>query len=274
VWQYLTLEIIINRLSKSLDTQLRKKINRIAVAYSFEKLSSFRKKHNLTINDAYEYISLVSDDGFEENLINQTLSWVLKCQRQAGFGLWPASSPRLYSTYQAISILKDLGLLDKCDANTHISWIKTLQQPDGTFKGPWSKREVWEDTFYAVRSLNMLGSSLDPEKSHFCRTWCSDVLANKGIKENRPDIIYHCFGTLTALGTVDDRVLRLVPDWFSSAIDELLLTNISLNYENTHFSVMVYDLLNTYSKVSFPQLNLLIERIYTALKAELADIRP
>ena len=259
--------------SKSLDTQLRKKINRIAAAYSFEKLSSFRKKHNLTINDAYEYVSLVSDNGFEEDLINQLLSWVLNCQQSVGFGLWSASSPRLYSTYQAILILQQFNLLGKCDHNSHISWIKTLQQPDGSFKGPWSKRAAWEDTFYAVKSIDMFGSFLDPEKTHLCRTWCSKILSEKGIKANRPDIIFYCFGALSALGTVDDYLLQLVTNWLSSAIEELLLTNISLNYENTHFSIMVYDLLNTNSKVSSPQLNLLSERIYTALKAELADIR-
>jgi len=259
--------------SKSLDTQLRKKINRIAAAYNFEKLSSFRKKHNLTINDAYEYISLISDNGFEENLINQPLSWVLNCQQSAGFGLWPTSSPRLYSTYQAISILRDFNLLDKCNPNPHISWIKTLQQQDGSFKGPWSKRAAWEDTFFAVKSLDMLGAFLDAGKMDLCQTWCSNILVNKGIKENRPDIIYHCFGALRALGAVDNCILRLVSDWFSSAIEELLLTNISLNYENVHFSVMVYDLLNTNSKIPSQQLTLLTERICTALEAELADIR-
>ena len=170
-------------------------------------------------------------------------------------------------------ILQQFNLLDKCDPDTHISWIKTLQQPDGSFKGSWSKRAAWEDTFYAVKSIDMLRSSLDPEKAHLCRTWCSKILSERGIKENRPDIIYHCFGTLTALGTVDNYILQRALDWFSSAIEELLLTNISLNYENVHFSVMVYNLLNTNSKVSSPQLNLLSERIYATLKAELADIR-
>ena len=147
-----------------------------------------------------------------------------------------------------------------------------LQQPDGCFKGPWSKREAWEDTFYAAESLNMPGSSLDPEKSHLCRTWCRDILFEKGIKENRPDVIYYCFGALTALSAVDDDISQLVSGWFFSATEELLLTNISLNYENVHFSAMLYHLLNTAGKTPSAQLNLLTERINIALASELASI--
>lgn len=261
-------------LKKPLSTQLCRKINSIAATYEFGKCSHSQKKRNPTINNAYEYIHLVSNDNSKENLISQPLSWILKCQQSKGFGIWPASSPRLYSTYQAISILRDVNLLNKCNTDLHISWIKTLQQPNGYFKGPWSKRTAWEDTFYAVKSLSVLGTSLDPDKANLCRTWCSDILSEKGIKENRPDVIYYCFDALTALGAVDDSLLQLVSDWLSPAIDELLLTNISLNYENVHFSVMVYHLINATGKTPFQQLNLLTERINIALAAELANIHP
>ncbi len=258
-------------LSKSLDIKIRRKIDRTAAAYNFEKLSSFRKKHNLAINDAYEYISLVPKNQHQEKLISHVLLWVLNCQRHAGFGLWPTSSPRLYSTYQAISILQQFKLLYKCHRDSHISWIKKFQQPDGSFKDILSKRAAWEDTFYAVKSLDMLGFP-DSNGTHLCRTFCSDTL-EKGLKENRPDIIYHCLGALTTFGTVDDCLLQPVSDWFSCSIEELLLTNISLNYENVHFLVMIYDLLNTQTKIQSEQMTLLTERINIALNAELADIR-
>jgi len=259
-------------LSIPVDSQARKKINKVAASYDLGTEGTRNRALNLTMHDAYEVVSLILDDPNQNGKIDHISKWVLNCQQSAGFGLWPTSSPRLYSTYQAISILREFNLLDKCDPDLHISWIKTLQQTDGSFKGPWSKRAAWEDTFYAVKSLDILGSSLDPEKAHLCRTWCSEILSEKGVKENRPDIIYPSFGALTALGTVDDCLLQLVSDWFSSAVEELLLTNISLNYENVHFSVMVYDLLNTNSKIPFQQLTLLTERICTALEAELADI--
>jgi len=259
-------------LSIPIDSQTHKKINKVAASYDLGTKGTRNHILNLTMHDAYEAVSLILDDTSQSRTLDHISTWVLKCQRQGGFGIWPTSSPRLYSTYQAISILRDVELLDKCNADLHISWIKRLQQPGGSFKGPWSKRKAWEDTFFAATSLNMLGSSLNPEKSHLCRTWCSDILSGKGIKENRPDVIYHCFGALTALGAVDDDISQLVSGWFSSAIEELLLTNISLNYENVHFSVMLYHLLNTAGKTPSAQLNLLAERINIALASELANI--
>jgi len=98
------------------------------------------------------------------------------------------------------------------------------------------------------------------------------MLVEKGIKENRPDVLYYCFGALTALGEVEDKISKLVSDWIFPQIEELLLTNISLNYENVHFSVMVYHILNTTGKTPSAQLNLLTERINIALMAELANI--
>lgn len=260
-------------LSIPIDSQACKKINKVAASYDLGTEGTRNRILNLTIQDAYEIVSLVLDDTSQARILDHISKWTLRCQEQGGFGLWPTSAPRLYSTYQAISILRDVNLLDKCDPDTHILWIKTLQQPDGSFKGPWSERDAWEDTFFAAESLNMLRSSLTPEKTNLCRTWCRDILVNKGIEKNRPDIIYYCFDALTALGTVDDCLLQLVSDWFSSAVEELLLTNISLNYENVHFSLMVYDLLTTTDTIPSPQLNLLSDRIYTALKSELADIR-
>ena len=58
-----------------------------------------------------------------------------------------------------------------------------------------------------------------------------------------------------------------------SKIEELLLTNISLDYENIHFTIMTYDLFDGHLNVSSESVNLLTERIQMALNAELADIR-
>jgi hypothetical protein len=59
-----------------------------------------------------------------------------------------------------------------------------------------------------------------------------------------------------------------------SKIDGLLLTNVALDYENVHFAAMIYRLLNVRA-ATIPekdQMNLLIQRIQTALDAELTDI--
>ncbi len=262
-------------LSKPLSAQLCRKVNSIAATYEFGKCSHFQKKRNLTINDAYEYIHLVSNDNSQGNLISQPLSWVLKCQQSEGFGLWPESSPRLYSTYQAISILNKRDALDKCNTERHTSWIKTFQQPDGPFKGPRSRRDEWEDTFFAIQSLSILASPLLPDKAKRCENWTRTILVKRGIEDNRADIIYYCFSILDALNKLDNETLKVIIDWLSSKIEELLLANIALNYEPVHFTVMTYQMVypHTKSLIDNESITLLTERIYAALKAELADIR-
>ena len=259
-------------LSTPMNTNNLERINGVINSYDLKMKSSRTRKPNLTMHDAYEIITIIQDDTSQSKTLDHISKWVLKCQTEAGFGLWPTSSPRLYSTYQAISILRDVDLLDKCKADLHISWIKTLQQSDGSFKGPWSKRDPWQDTFYAAESLSILGTSLEPDKANLCKNWCSSILIDQGLNSDRPDIIYYCFAALTALGTVDEGISKLVPDWLSSKIEELLLTNVSLDYENVHFAVMVCQILNTPDKICPEPLNLLKERINTALAAELASV--
>ena len=260
-------------LSEPIDSRCRKKVNKIAANYDLDTNNTKNRILNLAISDVYELVDLILEDTTQSKMLNYALAWVLRCQKQGGFGLWPGSSPRLYSTYQGISILQNVDLLSKCNTNQHISWIKALQQPDGSFKGPWSKRPAWEDTFYAVKALSMLGSSLDPGDTYLCRSWCSNIFVKKGIEKNKLDVIYYCFGSLDALGTIDEGILELVSGWLSSKMEELLLANISLDYENVHFTVMTYHLLDKHIKILEKPLNLLTERIKTALEAELADIR-
>ena len=259
-------------LSKSPDSHTRKKINVVAASHISGIKDAANRILNLTMQDAYEVVSLILDDTNQSKTLGHLSKWVFRCQSEGGFGLWPTSSPRLSSTYQAISILQDVDWLDKCNADLHISWIKTLQQPGGYFKDPWSKREPWQDTFYAVKSLSILGASLDPDKANLCKNWTTEILTDKGLKSDRPDIIYFCFASLTALGKVNEDISKLVSDWLSSKIEQLLLTNISLDYENVHFTVMTYNLFGGQLNISSESINLLSDRIQTALSAELADI--
>ncbi|MCK5225203.1 MAG: hypothetical protein KAQ89_00645 [Planctomycetes bacterium] len=260
-------------LSIPINTNDIKRINEVINSYDLKIRGGRIRKSNLTMHNAYEIISITQDDTSQSKTLAHVSKWVLKCQTEGGFGLWPTSSPRLYSTYQAISILRDVELLDKCNADMHISWIKTLQQPDGTFKGSWSERDPWQDTFYAVKSLSILGTSLDPDKAKLCKNWCNGILTNEGLKSDKPDIIFYCFGVLIALGKVDDEISKLVSDWLSSKIEELLLTNISLDYENVHFIIMTYNLFDGQLNISSEPVNLLRDRIQMALSAELAGIR-
>jgi len=257
-------------LSVPIDATIRKEINEVVKNYDL-KTSNEICGLNLTMRDVYEIITFIHDDNSQKKVIDHLAAWVFKCQSQ-GFGIWPASTSRLYSTYQAISILYDINMINKCDAKRHSLWIKSLQLPDGSFRCPFGKRDSWQDTFYAIKSLDMLSESLDAKETSSCRNWCRNILIEEGLNKNRPDIIYHCFGILKTLGKIDDDIFKLVLERMSCDIEKLLLTNVSLDYENIYFAVMTYDLLDKNPVISLKSLTLLSERIKTALKAEFSNI--
>ncbi|MBI9019494.1 MAG: M48 family metalloprotease [Phycisphaerae bacterium] len=257
-------------LSKSFDTNYQVKIDKVIASYG-KNINRINQCQNLTIGDLYE-LSILIDKPRHSKVLTQAIEWILRCQNPGGFGLWPGSSSRLYSTWQALTILQENDMLDRCNIASHTSWLKTLQQSDGSFKGPFSSRFPWQETFYVTESLKILNASLEPEKAELCYNFCHIAL-EKGIEKNDPEIIFHCLGSIIALGTLNENISKQITDWLPPIVDQLLLTNISLNYENVHFMVRIQHLLNNFSEVPSPQLSLLTERIQTALIAELADIK-
>ena len=252
----------------------RKKIRRIVESYDLPAESNKAPSQNLTIGDVNELVAFITDDPTQDDKRIQAVEWILACQNDGGFGVWPGSGGRLQSTYQALSILSDLNALDRCKRDSHIRWIKECWQPNGSFKGPWSKRPAWENTFFAVKSLDILEFSLDLPNTQTCQDWCRHILIDEGIEKTQYGAVYHCLGALTCLGKVDFNTLELVSNWLLSKTDELLLTNVSLDYENVHFAVMTYHLLNVRAATTLKedQMNLLSQRIHIALEAELTDI--
>ena len=263
----------LNILSATPDTTTRKKINEVIKSYDL-KIKSRNRNLNLTMHDAYEIIAIIRDDSIQRITLDPVLMWVLRCQTESGFGLWPQSTPRLSSTYQALSILNDANRLDAVNSSEHVSWIKSLQQQDGSFKSPWSKRKVWEDTFFAVKSLNILGASLETNGTDRCCQPCHRIL-QEGITQDQPEKIYYSVAALNALGTLNDDTIKMTSDWLCHKIEKLLLTNIGLNYEAIHFTVMAYNIVNQSTPLlsMAPQIQLLTNRIQMALDAELEDIR-
>ena len=263
-------------LLEPLNSQAHEKLRKVAESYDLRRIGA-KNLHtlNLTVNDVNELVVLISNDPTQDDKRAQALEWLLACETDGGFGIWPGSAARLQSTCQALSILQDLNELDRCQRDSHVQWIKERQQSNGSFKGPWSKRPAWESTFYAVKSLDILKSALDPSKAQTCRDWCSDVLINEGTKKNRPDVVHYCFGVLDCLGEINANILEPVSNWLLFKIDELLLTNVALDYENVHFAVMTYHLLGMQNAMISKEDNmtLLAQRIQISLEAELLDIR-
>ncbi len=229
------------------------------------------KKPNLTMHDIYQ-IFLITNQTHPE-FKSKAVQWTMQCARPGGFGLWPKSGPRLISTYKGLEILEKSDQINNIDPLGHISWIKSLQQQDGSFKSPWSTRDLWEETFFAIKSLYMLKSSLDYKNTPKCAKYCKSTL-QEGIDTDQPEMVYYSIGTLEALNKLDRDTIDNTSRWLMSNIEKLLLANIGLNYENIHFVVMTYYIISkTDSSAKIAgQIKLLAKRVQAALDAELTDI--
>jgi len=256
------------------NKMIRQKINNVVGYYDVGLHSRQRRIYNLTMQDAYEVVTFLSNTDTQDEISIRISRWVLQCQNQGGFGIWSGSSSRLSSTYQALSILQSRRLCSQCRDNEHIAWIRTLEQPDGCFEDPVTRRSLLADTFYAVQSLRMLEASPISHEADSLQRWCADVLNNQGITRDQPDIIYYCLGILDALGVANDQAIEQIYHWLSSQLDALLLTNIGLNYERVHFTVLTFHLLQSRNQIlpDEDRLTRLTDRIHTALEAELSNI--
>ena len=204
--------------------------------------------------------------------INQ---WATTCEADGGFSLWPRSTPRLSSTYQCLRMLWRTDKVMTRDARSHISWIRGCLKPDGAFVGPWSKRPKWENTFFAVASLDMLGADLPEEERARCFHWTRNTLVIEGVKKGQLDALHYCLATLQTLQELDEETVTTVASHLSVEMDRLLLTNIAHDAENVHHAVQACHILKTHD-VPLPspeQTDLLAERINAALEAELAALR-
>lgn len=229
----------------------------------------------MTTQLLFELSNLTSDKIHAvPNRSKQAGEWISACETLAGFGLWPDSTARLCSTYHSLCILQKAGLLETCKVHRHILWLKGLQQQNGTFKGPYSKRSAWEDTFFAVASLKMLGSTLGPAQKEACLSWAKKTLIYEGVEKSRLDAVYYCLAIIDALGAPEVKITEFAGNWLSSKIQELLLTNISHNSENVRFALKARHILDKQGKFSSDteQIGLLADRIKAALEAELAGL--
>jgi len=205
----------------------------------------------------------------------RTHQWALACETDMGFGVWPGSGPRLSATYQCLQILQDTGGIQLSDPNQHVTWIRSLQTRDGSFRGPWSYRSRAEDTFFATMSLNLLGYSLEePEREH-CLTWLKETLVGTGIERGQLDASHHCLAAIEALHGLDEEILKAVGPGLSAELDRLLLTNVGHNAENIRHAVCAYHILGQrgFSLAHPERITLLADRINDALEAELAALR-
>jgi len=99
-----------------------------------------------------------------------TLTWILACRvGQGGFGCFPGDSAFVSRTGMAVDALAELGRLENLpQRESLIGWLKGMQQPDGGFLEaadfyknkylPWGTISALEPTYWAVRTLKLLGA--------------------------------------------------------------------------------------------------------------------
>lgn len=208
-------------------------------------------------------------------ILEQARQWATECEARGGFGIWPRSGPRLSSTYQCLQILQETGGIQLADPNHHVLWILGLRTSDGSFRGPWSYRPKWEDTFFAVASLAILCSNLDGEARAKCLDYVRQTLVSEGIEKGQLDAVRYCLATAEILGGLDEEMANSAGQWLSLELDKLLLTNVAHNAENIHHAVYAYHILKERGISLFhpEQIGLLADRIAAALEAELASLR-
>jgi hypothetical protein len=172
-------------------------------------------------------------------------------------------------------MLQETGGIRPSDPSHHVAWIRSLQVQDGSFRGPWSYRSRWEDTFFAAASLNLLGSGLEEQARARCLAWLKETLGREGIKRGQLDAFHHCLAAADALHGLDEEIVRTANAWLSAELDRLLLTNVGHNAENVRHAVCAYHILKQrgISPTSVERIALLADRVNDALEAELAALR-
>jgi len=127
---------------------------------------------------------------------------------EGGFGVWEGSSPRLCSTFWALSVLNMCCAVSKVDREKHVKWIATCLQPSYLYRSRWTKRDTLEETFFALNSLSFLRAidGLDGDR-------CSGAIIQDwrlGRRDERRT--YWCVRALEALGRLESPVREEVRD--------------------------------------------------------------
>ena len=139
--------------------------------------------------------------------MNKATKWLSSCETTGGFGLWPGCSPRLCSTYHALELLQRAGQQPHNPAEGHARWIHELQCADGSFKGPFSRRLPVEDTFFAVKSLMLLGHPLNGTSRQHCTAFLRSTASAARTSSGSVMAVFYAFETLRlldALAPADD----------------------------------------------------------------------
>lgn len=101
-----------------------------------------------------------------------------------GFGIWEWSSGNLRATYFSLRALCILEKEYEILRSKHIDWIKSCQKDSGSFKGPNTSRSDLEETFYALKSLELL-KGVNEIDGLSCQEWLAKLFysGTKGFED-------------------------------------------------------------------------------------------
>ena len=122
---------------------------------------------------------------------------LLRCEsKDGGFGVWEGGLPRLSSTFWALSVLNMCSALNQVEKEKHVSYVTRCLQPSYLYRSEWSKRDMLEETFFALGSMYLLGriESVDIER-------CGRALLHEWRLGRRDEqCTYYCTKSLESLG--------------------------------------------------------------------------
>ncbi len=206
------------------------------------------------------------------------IQFVCACENKGGFGLWPSCSSRLCSTYQSLYLFEKFGIVPIYNVDYHASWIGSMQCKEGMFQSQWSKRPPYQDTFFAIKSLQLLNRPLIGDKKVACLAWAKKTLLNEGLKNEHCDMIYYCLAVIDALDGADMGIIDTLDKWSSKKLQKLAFSN-PVNSSDAILSVLrVYSICLKYhgfekTPHSMEAKSILAQKLEKAIVAELSGLR-
>ncbi|MGD0572879.1 MAG: hypothetical protein ABSB11_07635 [Sedimentisphaerales bacterium] len=223
---------------------------------------------------------LVSMAGNHEQLPwrEDAIKFVSACEDEGGFALWPRGASRLSSTYQALATMKKTSVLPHYPADVHISWIQRLQQASGSFTDPVNLRPAYENTYFAIMALDLLGYQVSMPEMQRCRQW---ALSELRLNENsNGDIsrIHHCSKVADMLGTIPHEIMEQLWQWTQQQLRISLLLNPVHDAESIFYVLNVNVLCRRYNPRYVDDayketIEILSKKLEAAFFAELKNVR-
>lgn len=159
----------------------------------------------------------IMGDGYRDRLGNreELLSFISSCQDPISGGISPSNGhdPHILHTLSAIQILAMMDALNETppivDIDKVVSYIKSLQQPDGSFFGDkWGEVDL-RFSFCAIACLSLLHrlDEINTESAVSFIMSCNNTIdggfGSRPGSESHAGLIYCALGSLSILGRLD-----------------------------------------------------------------------